>query len=146
MDLVAGKSDENYKSTIAKASRWGCKELENTETTQHALETFKPEGALGGGGCGERQLEGGWWDHWTHKLTAAWLVCPKTGKGESWEEEVLLGGRQPSYHGDSSFGSGAPASGHCGTERHERGRLCPGWQGPAEGRGHPDAASQTQGQ
>lgn len=37
--------------------RWGCRELENTETTQHALETFKPEGALGGGGCGERQLE-----------------------------------------------------------------------------------------
>lgn len=86
MDLLAGKSGENYKSTIAKASRWGCRELENTETTQHALETFKPEGALGGGGCGERQLEGGWWDHWAHKLTAAWLVCPKTGKGESWEE------------------------------------------------------------
>ena len=41
---------------------------------------------LGGGGCGERRLEGGWWDHWTHKLTAAWLVCPKTRKGESWEE------------------------------------------------------------
>lgn len=86
MDLLAGESGENYKSTIVKASEWGCKELENTDATQHALEMFKPEGVLGGGGCGERRLEGGWWDHWTHKLTAAWLVCPKTRKGESWEE------------------------------------------------------------
>ena len=86
MDLLACESGENYKSTVVKASKWGCKELENTDTTQHALETFKPEGVLRGGGCGERRLEGGWWDHWTHNLTAAWLVCPKTRKGESWEE------------------------------------------------------------
>ena len=83
MDLLARKSGENYKSTIVKASRWDCKELENTDTTQHTLAMFKPEGALGDGGCGERGLEGDWWDHWTHKLTAAWLVCPKTRKGES---------------------------------------------------------------
>lgn len=50
------------------------------------MEKFNPKRALSSGGCGERQLEGGWWDHWTQKLTVGWLVYPQTRKRDSWEE------------------------------------------------------------
>lgn len=56
------------------------RELENTETTQHALETFKPEGALGV----EDVVKGSW-----RRLVGSLGTqanCSLVGLPQNWEE------------------------------------------------------------